>query len=614
MVESRRLLSPVMGESYVYLKLDVEPKMFQVLLIACACIGGFLFGYDTGVISGALLLISDDFDTDDEGKELIVSILIAGAFVASCFAGWLSDMRGRRMTILVASAIFILGSLILAAAKSFTILVVGRLVVGFGVGLASSVVPCYLSETAPTRTRGLITTMMNLSIVIGQLVACLVAGAFVEVDHGWRYMLGLAAVPAAVQFLAFALVMPESPTWLAMKDDHAAAARVLRMIRSPSIDDINAEITALSSIVDRSSDGTSNDSKRRVVKSSSEMEVSPLWKDRLQSFASSDGAPEVRAGSSGKDRHDVRIIDLFNSEYTRRALLVGCGLQACQQLAGINTIMYYSATLLRLAGFTSNSDAVWLAAVVALCNVLGSLVGVYCVDRFGRRKLVLYSLTGVVCFLSLIAVAFYYAQVKSGSLSDGETGHCSQYHFGLDCVEDEDCGVCVNLDGSNEDACAPGDDDGVGNGYYCKSWHYNTPPDNDATAGWLVLVCLCGYLLAFGPGMGSMPWTVNSEIYCSDHRALANSMSTCTNWLCNFVMAITFLTLAGALSKQGAFALYACITAAFGVFFFKFLPEPAGVPLEDVPLLFSESRWGNVGLAIDLQKVRKVRASSSDST
>ena len=593
-------------------------KQFSFLLAASACIGGFLFGYDTGVISGALLLIDDDFNLDDTEKELVVSITIAGAFLAASLAGWLSNVRGRKFVIVLGSVVFAIGAIVMAVATGLAALVIGRLVIGLGVGFASAVVPCYLSETSPTRTRGFLATFMNLSIVVGQLVASIVAGSFSEVSGGWRYMLGLAALPAIIQFFTFVLVMPESPSWLVMKGRLQEAGDVLRMIRDPTEDDVDAELESLRHArygdgagASATDDTTDRKSRNDIQCSDGNDSLEPVNDLRQGSNGQSllgrpsKGGGDSNGGSSSSsgrgvvsDGNDVSFLEMFGSTTTRRALLVGCGLQACQQLAGINTIMYYSATLLKLAGFTSTKDAIWLSAVVALCNVLGSIGGVLAVEKYGRRPLTLASLVGVTLFLAAISVAFYAAQQTSGRLhgADGNDGHCSEYKWGLDCVEDDECGICERWDDDVRDVCAAGsEDDGPDDKARCSGFHADTTPEGTGASGWAILCCLCGYLLAFGPGLGSMPWTVNSEIYVREHRALANSLSTSTNWICNFAIAMSFLSLATALTKHGAFALYACVTAGFGLFFYKYLPEPKGLPIEVVPDLFLDQRWGKYG-------------------
>jgi MFS transporter, SP family, solute carrier family 2 (myo-inositol transporter), member 13 len=189
-------------------------------------------------------------------------------------------------------------------------------------------------------------TCINVAITGGQFISCLVAGALSDVPQGWRYMLGLSAVPAMFQLLGF-LYIPESPRWLADKNRIEDAERALRSIRNAA-DDLQAELT-----------------------------------DILASVPAAD----LMTGKTKKNS----IKDMFSKKNLFRALFLGCMLQACQQLSGINTVMYYSATILKTAGFSSSS-AIWLSAVTAFCNLLGSIAGLLIVDRAGRRPLTLISL------------------------------------------------------------------------------------------------------------------------------------------------------------------------------------------------------------------------------
>jgi len=184
-----------------------------------------------------------------------------------------------------------------------------------------------------------------------------------------------------------------------------------------------------------------------------------------------------------------------------RALSVGCCLQAVQQFAGINTVMYYSATILKLAGFTSDLEAIYLSIVVSLFNFCGSLVGLYLCDRIGRRRLALTSLFAVIVALIGIAFSFYYSQ------------------------------------------------------------HYS-----EKVGCWLILSFICIYLLCFAPGMGTMPWTISAEIFPTHVRGVANSITTMTNWISNFIVASTFLSLVRVATKAGAFITYAVISAIFTIF------------------------------------------------
>jgi SP family myo-inositol transporter-like MFS transporter 13 len=283
-------------------------------------------------------------------------------------------------------------------------------------------------------------------------------------------------------------------------------------------------------------------------------------------------------------------------------------LQACQQFAGINTIMYYSATILKVAGFTSNVEAIMLTIAITFINFVAAFSGLYFVDRVGRRVLTMGSLIAVSFALAITAVAFYFAEKQTYASDINAGGECGGYSYCLDCVSQAACGFCdsiVNIaDGSvvGRGCLHTGNfmgnathsyvsTEGFGSSAYTCSSSANL---NDETCegtgifGWLIFACMCLYLIAFQPGLGPMPWCINSEIFPTSVRGTANSITTATNWAGNFVMSVTFLSLAQTLSNQGAYALYTGIAILFVVFFYFFLPEAKDVPLEHVEKLFED--------------------------
>ena len=237
--------------------------------------------------------------------------------------------------------------------------------------------------------------------------------------------------------------------------------------------------------------------------------------------------------------------------------------------------------------------------MTAFCNLLGSLVGLYFVDTVGRRRLTLVSLGAVVSALVGIAICFFYAQIFSQSLNDIplNDNECGAYDWCFDCVQDDGCGYC-DIDGVS--ACIPAadvDDDtkSAFNSSMCPAANFHgesCPGAGSSNAGWLIFAAVCAYLLAFSPGMGPMPWCVNSEIYPTSIRGVGNSIATCVNWSANFLMSLTFLTLTSKIGSTGSFLLYASIGSVFFLFFYRYLPETKGLQLEDMESVFSDSRWG----------------------
>ena len=377
-------------------------------LTSMSAIGGFLFGYDTSVISGALILIDDQFDLTDVQKGFIVSTTVLGAWVASLVSGKLADLYGRKPLVLTSSLIFAIGSFILAFASDYETLVVGRFIVGLGVGAASMCMPMFLGEIAPPESRGTIVTCINVAITGGQCISCLVSGGLSYLDNGWRYMFGIGALPAVVQFFGF-MFIPESPRWLIAQGRKVDAEKALRTIR-PRGEDINAEFSEMC----LSAVGTGGHNS--FTEPPADMGDRDISNNIKEGLTSSSTLPEMNIYSFWRER------SLF------RALVLGCSIQACQQLVGINTVMYYSATIMKQAGFDSRS-AIWLSTGISLCNFIGSLVGMNLVDRLGRRSLTLTSLLGVIFALAIISITFYNAEVSSQAIPFDATNPstCREY-------------------------------------------------------------------------------------------------------------------------------------------------------------------------------------------
>src|ERR1700686_116441 len=196
---------------------------------AFAALGGLLFGYDTGVISGAELFLKNDFTLSTFALEVIVSGVLAGAAVGAMLGGRLADLFGRRRLLIVTAIIFGVGAIACVAATSPVILIVGRIIVGLGIGLASGTVPVYISEVSPAETRGWQVSLFQLAITVGILLAYVVDYAFASIDS-WRWMFGFALIPAAI-FGAGMLFLPESPRWLLRSGQRESARETLARVR-----------------------------------------------------------------------------------------------------------------------------------------------------------------------------------------------------------------------------------------------------------------------------------------------------------------------------------------------------------------------------------------------
>lgn len=337
--------------------------MAVVRIAILAGLGGLLFGYDTGVISGVGGRIETVFDIGDMGLEIVVSSVLGGAIIGALVTGWIAGRIGRRGAVLLAALLFGIGAIASAFAPTVEFLVVARVVVGFGIGLTSVAVPMYISEASPPARRGALVSLYQFAITIGILVATLVDEAFNDYADGWRWDLGLAFAAAAI--LAIGMFnAPESPRYLVQKGRIDNARGVLAMLLPAG------EV-----------DGTLEDIRRQIS-----VESEGHWRDLF--------APALKA-----------------------MLIVGVVMAAVQQFTGINTVIYYDTTIFERAGIADSSDAIWAAVAVGAVNVLATLIAIRYVDRLGRKPLLIYGLIGMAVSLGALGVAFLFDGDIASTLS-----------------------------------------------------------------------------------------------------------------------------------------------------------------------------------------------------
>ncbi|KIQ10953.1 sugar porter family MFS transporter [Rhodococcus sp. MEB064] len=317
------------------------------VIAVVATFGGLLFGYDTGVINGALEPLKEDLSLTSFTEGFVVSILIFGAAIGALVGGRLSDKYGRRHNILMLAGVFVLGTLGCVLAPSWEVLAVFRFVLGLAVGGASATVPVYLSEVSPFERRGSLVTRNEVMIVSGQFAAFVINALIFNIwgDHEsvWRYMLLVAVLPAFALFFGM-LRMPESPRWLVSQGRDDDALAVLKQVRSP--ERAEAEMAEVHALAEE------------------------------EKLSQTGGAADL----------SVRWI--------RRLIFIGVGLGVFQQFTGINSVMYYGTQLLGDAGFSS-SAAILANTLNGLFSVLGITVGLFIMNRVNRRTMLIagFSLT-----------------------------------------------------------------------------------------------------------------------------------------------------------------------------------------------------------------------------
>jgi sugar porter (SP) family MFS transporter len=329
-----------------------------VVVALVSAISGLLYGYDTGIISGALLQIGEDFDIGHVWEQVIAASILVGAVIGALTCSRLAERRGRHGTLLLIGIVFVVGAVSAALSPDPVTLSLSRLVLGFAVGGATQTAPVYVAELAPTAHRGRLVLFFQIAIGVGIVIATIVGAAEV-ID--WRVAIGLAAVPAAIMFFLM-LRLPESPRWLAREGHTDRARAALARVRHPD-SDLDAEFSEIEENV------------------------------RAEKRASTRGWSGLKAA------------------WVRPALVVGCGLAIFTQLSGIEMIVYYTPTILTDNGF-SDSTALRVSVALGLTYLIAQLIGLAIIDRVGRRRLTLVTLPFAA--LSLIVLGTFFVTGNNG--------------------------------------------------------------------------------------------------------------------------------------------------------------------------------------------------------
>ena len=324
-----------------------------------AALGGLLSGYDTGVISGALLYINQTWSLSDFQQGFLVSSVLIGALLGAASNGKLADIFGRKTIIIATAIMFFVGSIFCAIAQSPMQLIAARMFTGFAVGAVNFAAPLYLSEVSPKEKRGMFVSLFQLAITAGILFSYLVNSFFSHFEHTWRLMLLAGVAPAAILFLGM-LFLNDTPRWLVLKE-------------------------------------RDNDAKNAFIKIQGNIDTDYEINEIKHSLNTDKG---------GKFEFKKWLIMPF---------VVGIGIMFAQICTGVNTIIYYAPTIFKLSGFDSNQSAIYATSLIGIVNFLMTFVAIAYSDKIGRKPLLYIGLTGVMISLIIMGCVFAFA-VQLGSL------------------------------------------------------------------------------------------------------------------------------------------------------------------------------------------------------
>ena len=337
----------------------VSPWLYIVAIVAS--LGGWLSGFDMGVISGALLFINETWNMTPFEQGWLVSSAIAGSVIGAAANGYLADLYGRKKIIIATALLFIIGSIMCGYAQSITQLIISRIIIGIAVGMVSFVVPLYLSEISPQNIRGMLVSLFQLAITAGILLSYLINRVFANFEYNWRWMLGAGVIPAAILFIGI-LFLSDTPRWLFTKGREDEARNAFNKIEPEG----DAEL-------------------------------------HLQEIRETLTA---KKGETKTKFHRWMFMPIF----------VGVGIMFVQICTGINTIIYYTPTIFQIAGFDSHIGAIYATIGIGFVNFVMTLVAIAYADKWGRKPLLYIGLWGMLVSLLTLGSSFAWAQ-ELGSAS-----------------------------------------------------------------------------------------------------------------------------------------------------------------------------------------------------
>ncbi len=331
-------------------------KNFVWIIAAIAATGGLLFGFDTGVISGAIPFLRSDFVLSDNQVENLTAFGLIGAVIGALICGRITDILGRRKVILASAFVFATGALWSGFAPNIAQLLLSRLYLGLAIGVSSFATPLYIAEVSPTKIRGTLVSMFQLLITVGILAAYMSDSYFADNNNpeSWRPMFYVGVIPAIILFIGM-FFLPETPRWLMGKGRDNEARRVLSRTEDPTLIDQAIE-----------------NMKKDIQQDAEQMHWTEIFKPWL-----------------------------FN------AMIIAVGIMFFQQFVGINTVIYYSPEIFLKAGFEGNQAAIAASVSVGVVNVLFTILSLFLIDKLGRRKLFFIGTTGI--FFSLLLIGFCFA-------------------------------------------------------------------------------------------------------------------------------------------------------------------------------------------------------------
>lgn len=495
-------------------------KSYTIFISFIVALGGFLLGFDSAVISGAVGGITEYFNMSDWQLGFAVGCVIFGAMAGNITAGPLSDKYGRKKILIVTAILFTVSATWSALATSYTEFIIARIIGGIGIGGAILIAPIYIAEVAPPKLRGSLVSLNQLNIVLGISVAYF-SNYFLKDLEGesWRWMLGVEAIPAFIYFLAL-FTVPRSPRWLIQKLN-------LVKIAEKTLIKIGGKDYALSTI---------EEIQRGIAKKEAKGTFSQLFSSRM-----------------------------------RTIIIIAFGIAFFQQITGINAIFYYAPTIFEQAGGSTDSSFLQ-AIVIGLTNLVFTLVAIRLIDRLGRKPLLIIGTATMAVALSMATLAFNNASYNINNETIEKVGNV-EIKTAIKGLQ----GMSFNSQKELFNNLEP-----LLNENQLHEFKRNEVKSFISINATLVLMAIMLYVAAFAISLGPVMWTLLSEIFPGNIKGIAISVVGFFNSLVSYTVTQFFPWELTNLGPTLTFAIYAGMAILSLLFVMKFVIETKGKTLEEV--------------------------------
>jgi SP family arabinose:H+ symporter-like MFS transporter len=508
-------------------------KLYTIFISFIVALGGFLFGFDAGIISGVMSFAGPEFNLNEIQSGWVVSAPSFAAMFAMLFSGRLSDLIGRKKTLIYVAFLYALSAVFSAVATSYEMLYIARVIGGIAFGAALVLAPIYIAEISTAENRGKLVSLQQLNIVFGFFAAFLsnyffnkyntLESIFLTDENVWRWMLGVELIPAVIYFV-FLFFVPKSPRWLYLKGNFEEAKKVLTKIHG---------------------------NERGGI------EIKAIEKNIL----------------TAKNKRPLKIKDLLKPSL-RFILIVGLIVGVLQQITGINAVYFYATSIFKQTGI--GTDAAFLSGVLlSTISVIFTFVAIYLIDRMGRRPLLLIGTAGIAVSLLLCAYGFNQAtyQLSEEKINQFEFSESQKLLIMADTVYQSDVKFKNDVKAS------------LGNNIYSKNDGAILEAAITINAN-LILIGILGFVACFAFSLGPVMWVLLSELYPIKYRGLAIGVIAFINSLISSLVQLVFPWELSNLGSALSFFLFGFVALVGFFMLLKILPETKGKSLEELELKF----------------------------